>query len=97
LLEVDNRGGVSLDVFALHTPNVFADDTHPRVPLTSRVHLGQVAANSKTEFAIPLDFLYEKITPVHFVVDEINGRRGVVDQELLVAPVDTVSLTIPPI
>lgn len=97
LLEVDNRGGLGLDVFALHTPNAVTSDTHARVPLTSRVHLGQVAAGSKTRFVIPAEFIYNKASPVHFIIDQINGRRAVVDQELIVMPVDTVSLTIPPI
>ncbi len=40
--------------------------------------------------------VYERYRPIHFVIDEINGKSGVIDQELLVTPVDTVAFTIPP-
>ena len=63
----------------------------------TRVHLGPVAADSKSEFAIPPTFIYSKATPVLFVIDQINGKRGVVDQELIITPADTVSFTIPPL
>lgn len=97
VLQVNNRGTVDLDVFALHTPNSFADDTHAIVPLTARVHLGRVVASSNAEFAVPGVFVYDKLTPVRFVIDQIDTKRAVVDQELIVAPHDTVTLTVSPI
>ena len=97
LLKVDNRGSLDLDVFAYHTSDIAMYDLHVSPAAITRVHLGSVAADSRSEFVIPSEFIYSKASPVRFVIHEIHRKRAVVDEELIVTPVDTVSFTIPPL
>lgn len=103
VVQVDNRGLRDLDVFALHTTEPVLSTDQPSGGSTERVRLGRVSANTRTEFAIPPSFLadqyipvYERFTRVHFMIDQIDGERSVVDEDVIVTPVDTVTFTIPP-
>jgi hypothetical protein len=102
VLQVDNRGVLDLNVYAMHTVDAiyavdavdatYSRDASQHVP--QRVHLGRAPANKKTDFAIPPNFVYG-VSPVRFIADEIGGKQVSLDQEFMVAPADTVVLTIP--
>lgn len=103
VVQVDNRGPRDLDVFALHTTEPALWNDQLSGGSTARVRLGRVSANTRTEFPIPPDFLsdqyipvYERFTRVRFLINRIDGKRSVVDEDVIVTPVDTVTFTIPP-
>lgn len=81
VVQVDNQGFPDMTVFAARS--------------SQRVRLGTATGNSKTNFTIPPS-LVSGLTALRFVADPIGGRRASVSEEIMVAPGDTVVLTIPP-
>lgn len=82
VVEVDNQGFLDMTVYAARS--------------SQRVRLGIATGNSKTRFTVPSS-LVGGLTPLRFIADPIGGNRASVSHEILVAPGDTVVLTIPPV
>ena len=82
IVQVDNEGFLDMDVFAVRSGQ--------------RVRLGMTTGNSKTNLTIA-PALVGGLTTLRFIADPIGGSRASVSQEIIVAPGDTVVLTIPPV
>lgn len=81
VVEVNNQSFLDMTVFAVRN--------------SQRVRLGNAGGNTKTRLTVP-PHLVSGLTPVRFIADPIGSNRASVSQEILVAPGDTVVLTIPP-
>jgi hypothetical protein len=81
ILQVDNQGFLDMTVYALRN--------------SQRVRLGSATGNTKTNLTIPSDLVFG-LTSLRFIADPLGGNRASVSQEIMVAPGDTVVLTIPP-
>ncbi len=82
VLQVNNQGFLDMTVYAARS--------------AQRVRLGIATGNSGTNFTVPSS-LVSGLTPLQFIADPIGGSRASVSQEIMVAPGDTVVLTIPPV
>jgi hypothetical protein len=81
VVEVNNQSFLDMTVFAVRN--------------SQRVRLGNAGGNMRTKLTVPLH-LVSGLTPLRFVADPIGSNRASVSQEILVAPGDTVVMTIPP-
>jgi hypothetical protein len=81
VVEVNNQSFLDMTVFAVRN--------------SQRVRLGNAGGNTRTRLTVPPS-LVSGLTPVRFIADPIGSDRASVSQEILVAPGDTVVLTIPP-
>ena len=73
----------------------FADMTVYAARSSERVRLGLVPGHSSTVFDVPAG-LVSGSTPLRFIADPIGSNRLSVSEEIMVAPGDTVVMTIPP-
>jgi hypothetical protein len=73
----------------------FADMTVYAARSSERVRLGLVPGHSSAVFDVPAG-LVSGLTPLHFIADPIGSARLSVSEEIMVAPGDTVVMTIPP-
>ena len=73
----------------------FADMTVYAARSSERVRLGLVPGHSSAVFDIPAG-LVSGLTPLRFIADPIGSTRLSVSEEIMVAPGDSVVMTIPP-
>lgn len=81
VVEVNNQSFLDMTVFAVRS--------------SQRVRLGNAGGNTRTKLTVPAH-LVSGLTPLRFVADPIGSNRASVSHEILVAPGDTVVMTIPP-
>ena len=93
VVQIDNQSSADLQVYAVSTfVGSSVHDATQFVP--RRAHLGRAPAGARSGFTIPW-LLLNGITPIRIVANEINGKSGTFDQEFVVVPPDTVSVSIP--
>jgi hypothetical protein len=81
-LEVRNQGFADMTIYAISATG-------------GRVRLGMVSGNSTQRLALP-SYLVRGGQSLRFLADPIGGNQSPVTEQLLVAPGETVVLTIPP-